>query len=296
METYQSNITQTIIDTINSIFNNLFSSIDNNLYSILDRLLFVDENMLTESFLENLLGDSFSKSLLVIANSLLIGFSLYYCFKLLFSHFSYLEIEKPTQFIFKLLIFGICINSSYFICEKILSINYLISSSICEVGKNIFNMDISFSNLLLELNSIIHIEESSFNIFSVDGLMKSFISLGLFNLIFSYSLRYILLKVFILITPFAFLTLINHSTSWFFKTWIRTLFGLLLLQSFVSIILLVIFSLQFNSQDLLSKFLYIGGIYALSKANSYVRELIGGISTDVSTNFNGFSHKMKLLN
>lgn len=294
METYQSNVTETIIETINSIFSNLFSSIDNNLYSILDKLLFINEDILKESFLENLLGNSFSKSLLIIANSLLFGFSLYYCFKLLFSHFSYLEIEKPYQFIFKLLVFGICINCSYFICEKILSINYLISSSICEVGKNIFNMDISFSNLLLELNSIISIEQNTFNIFSVDGLIKSFISFGLFNLVFSYSLRYVLLKVFILITPFAFLTLINRSTSWFFKTWLRSFLGLLLLQSFVSIILIILFSLEFNTANLFSKFLYIGGIYALSKANSYVKELIGGISTDISTNFSGISSKLKI--
>ena len=97
-----------------------------------------------------------------------------------------------------------------------------------------------------------------------------------------------------MITPFAFLTLINRSTSWFFKTWLRALLGFLLLQSFVSIILLVIFSLEFNSHDLFSKFLYIGGIYALSKANSYVRELIGGISTDISTNFSGITSKLKL--
>lgn len=293
METYQSNITQTIINTINSIFSNLFSSIDNNLYSILDKLLFINEDILKESFLQNLLGNSVSKSLLIIANSLLFGFSLYYCFKLLFSHFSYIELEKPYQFIFKLLIFGICMNCSYFICERIISINYLISSSICEVGKNIFHTDISFSNLILKLNSIISIEQNSFDIFSVDGLIKGFISLGLFNLVFSYALRYILLKVFILITPFAFLTLINHSTSWFFKTWLRTFLGLLLLQSFVSIILLVVFSLDFSSTDLFSKFLYIGGIFALSKANSYMKELIGGISTDISTNFNGFQNRLK---
>lgn len=293
METYQNNITQNIIDTINTIFNNLFSSIDNNLYTILDKLLFIDDKFLKESFLENLLGNSFSNNLLLIANSLLIAFSIYYCFKLLFSHFSYAEIERPYQFIFKLLFFGICTNFSYFICEKILFINYLISSSICEIGENILNTNISFSNLLLELNSIISIEQTSFNIFSVDGIIKSFISLGLFNLVFSYSLRYILLKVFVLITPFAILTLITKSTSWFFKIWIRTLFSLLLLQSFVSIILIIIFSLDFNSSNLFSKFLYIGGIYSLSKASFYIKELIGGISTDISSNFNGFSNTFK---
>lgn len=291
MEISQINITQIIINTINNIFNNLFSSIDNNLYSILDKLLFINEDILKDSFFEYLLGNSLSKSLLIICNSLLFGFSIYYCFRLLFSHFSYIEIEKPYEFIFKLIIFGILINFSYFLCEKILYINYLISSSICEIGKNLFGKEISFSSLLLDINSIIFIEEISFNIFCVDGLLKSFISLGLFNLIFSYSLRYIIIKVFILITPFAILTLINKSTSWFFKTWFRSLLSLLLLQSFVSLILLIIFSLNFNTNDLFSKFLYLGGIYALSKSNSYIKELIGGISTNVSANFNNFIKK-----
>lgn len=291
MENYQSNITQTIIDTINTIFNKLFSSIDNSLYSLLDNLFFIDENILKENYLKILLGNSVSKSLLILANSLLVGFCVYYCFKLLFSHFSYIELEKPHEFIFKLLIYGICINYSYFICEKLLYINNLISSSICEIGKNIFGNDISFSNLLLNINTIINIEKNTFNIFSIDGLLKSFISIGLFNLIFSYSLRYILIKVFVLITPFSILTLINKSTSWFFKTWFRSLISLLLLQSFVSIILLIIFSINFNNKDIFSKFLYLGGIYALSKSNNYIRELIGGISTNISSNINNFIKK-----
>lgn len=288
-----SNITETIISTINTLFSNLFSSIDNNLYSILDKFLFIDDNILHNSVFEKLLGNSVSNSLLIIANSLIIGFSLYYCFRLLFSHLSYLELEKPHHFIFKLIIFGVCVNNSYFICEQIIYINSLISSSICEIGKNVFNTEISFSNLILTLNSIISIEESSFNIFSVDGLIKSFISAGLFNLVFSYSLRYILIKVFVLISPFAFLTLINHSTSWFFKSWIRGFISLLLLQCFVSFVLLIIFSLDFSSQDLFSKFMCIGGIYALSKANQYVRELIGGISTDLSFNLSSIVSKFK---
>ena len=37
--------------------------------------------------------------------------------------------------------------------------------------------------------------------------------------------------------------------------------------------------------------MYIGGIYALVRANSYMQNLIGGISTDVSNNFN-FSNKL----
>ena len=285
-----SNITEIIINTINTIFSNLFSSIDNNAYSLLDNLTFINTDILNNSFFEKLFNSNINNSIIIIANSLLVGFIIYYCFKLLFSNLYYIELERPYQFIFKLIIIGICINCSYFICTQIISINNLISSSIQELGKNIFNKNMDFNNLIIELNSIIGVEEESFNIFSLDGIIKGFISIGLFNLIFSYSLRYILIKVFILLFPFSFLTLINNSTSWFFKTYIRSFLGLLLLQSLVAIIFLIIFSIDYNSGNLLSKLLYIGGVYCLIKANSYIKELIGGISTEFSSYFSNLKN------
>ena len=102
-----------------------------------------------------------------------------------------------------------------------------------------------------------------------------------------------MIKVFILISPFAFLTLTNHSTSWFFRSWIRNFIGLLLLQSLISFILLIIFSIDINNTDLFSKFMYIGGIYALTKANTYIREMIGGISTEITNSFSNIKSFIK---
>lgn len=280
------NITQTILNTINSIFNNLFSSLDNSMYGVLDDLAFINTDILKDTFFEKIFGTSSMNGLLLIANSLLIAFALYYCFRLLYSNFVSIQIENPYQFIFKLLIFGVTINCSYFICEKLVDINSLISSSIREIGENIFHQNISFSAFIQNLNSVISVDEVNFNLFSFDGLLKSFISVSLFNLLFSYALRYVMIKVFILLTPFAFLTLLNYSTSWFFKTWLRTILSLLLLQSFISIILLIIFSFQLNFSDVFSKLMCIGSVYALIRANSYMQHLVGGISTDISGNLN----------
>jgi len=177
-------------------------------------------------------------------------------------------------------------NCSYFFCKQLLTLNGFLSDAIRGIGSSLLGHEISFSELINELNSIISVGETDFNIFSFDGVIKGFISIGLFNLIFSYSLRFILVKIFILLTPFAILSLINQSTSWLFKTWFRTILSLLLQQSFISIILLILFSVDFNTENIFSKLVYIGGIYSLIKANSYMRSLIGGISTDVSTNFN----------
>lgn len=280
-----SNLTTSIIETINSIFKTLFSSIDTTIYSVLDELTFIDKNILNNSIFQKIFGSTGNNGLLVIANSLLVGFSLYYAIRLIYSYYMNLQIERPYQFIFKLLIFGIVMNCSYFICNQFIQINSFISDAIRTVGSNIFGHDISFSELINKLNYL-SIKENEFNIFSFDGLIKSFISISLFNLIFSYSLRYIMVKVFILITPFAILSLVNESTSWFFKTWLRTVLSLLLQQSLIAIILLIIFSFNFSSNNIISQLMSIGGIYALVRANSYIRSLIGGISTDVSNNFN----------
>jgi hypothetical protein len=293
MQENQLPIIQTISTTINSLFSSLFSSIDNNIYSILDDIVFVDSDILKDNFMNSFLGTSSTTGLIVIANSLLLGFSLFYIIRYFLSHYLSTDVEQPFQFIFKLFIFAILANSSYFIIELLLDINSLLSSSIRSVGEHVFGCNISFSQLILKLNNIITTDITTLNVFSLEGLLKSFISISLLNLLFTYSLRYVILKVFLLLTPFAFLTLINSSTSWFFKSWFKIVLSLLLLQSFVSIILLVIFSLDFSSPDMFSKIICVGAIYALSKANSFIRDLIGGISTEVSSNIGSLRYLIK---
>ena len=81
--TNSQNISQVIIDTINQIFSNLFSSIDNSMYGNLDNLAFINTDILHDSFFEKIFGTNSTNGLLLVANSLLIAFVLYYCFKLL---------------------------------------------------------------------------------------------------------------------------------------------------------------------------------------------------------------------
>lgn len=281
-----SSLTTNIIQTINSIFQTLFSSVDNSVYGILDELTFIDSNILNNSIFERIFGTNANNGLLIIANSLLFGFALYYAIRLIYSYYMNLQIERPYQFVFKLLIFGIIMNGSFSICQYFLELNSFVSEAIRNIGTNLFGYEISFSELIKQLNDMISIGETEFSIFSFDGIIKSFISIGLFNLIFSYSLRYIMIKLFILLTPFAILSLTNQSTSWFFKTWFRTILSLLMQQSFIALILLLIFSVNLSSTDVFSKLLCVGGIYALIRANSYMRTLIGGISTDISNNLN----------
>jgi hypothetical protein len=46
--------------------------------------------------------------------------------------------------------------------------------------------------------------------------------------------------------------------------------------------------MDYSSSNLLTKFIYIGGIYALIRANTFVREFIGGVSTEVKSNVGNY--------
>ena len=131
-------VANNIINTINTIFDNLFSSIDSNLYKELDKLVFIDSNILNDSLFDRIFGTSTSNGILLIANSLLIGFLIYFSIKFLMSNFVSSNVESPTQFIFKMIIYGICMNCSFFIIEQILNIN----SSVLEVLEKIYSMKI----------------------------------------------------------------------------------------------------------------------------------------------------------
>lgn len=282
--TNNANLSEVIINTINSLLGSLFSSIDNSVYDTLDSLAFLDTSILNDSFFERTFGQGSNSGLLFIANSLLTAVCIYYCFKLIYSHFTGIQIERPYQFVFKLLIFGIFINCSFFICELFIYFTSLISDAIRGIGSNLLGEEICFSNLIENLNSVVTTDANSLNVFSFDGLLKSLMSIGFISLLFTYSLRFIMVKVLLLLTPFALLTLINNSTAWFFKAWLKIFLSLLFIQPFISIILLIVFALDFNSPDVTSKILCVGAMYALMRANTYVTSFVGGISTNVSSN------------
>ena len=288
MET--NNITQVIIDTINNIFETLFASIDNNLYSVLDQITFINSDILNDKYFQDILGTSASSGILLIANVLLFAFILYYSIKFLLSHLTYDRIDKPSSFFIKMIIYAICMNSSFFVIQLFIDLMSNISLFIRSIGEDLFNQSICFSSLITNINSTISVDTSSLNIFTIEGLIKSILSLSLLNLVFTYSLRYILIKVFVLITPFAFLSLILSNTSWFFKAWLKNLFSLLFIQIIVSLILLLMFSVDFSNTDLFNKFIYVGGMYGLIRANSLVRDFIGGVSTTITQSVKSFAN------
>ena len=277
----QSQIVEIIITTINKIFNNIFSSINNSMFSKLDDFAFIDIKILDNKYIKSFIGDfSGGGKIIYLTDALLIAIALYFIIKYFFSAFSSVQTERPFQFIFKLFVFALIINFSYTICFCIINFTNLISSSLQELGKDVVHSNISFAELINKLNNKISISSSeNFDLFSFDGMIKTLASIGLLSLLLNYSVRYVLIMFFIISSPLAFLSLINYSTNWIFKAWFKSLFSLLVIQIFLPLIFIVIFSIDMNN-----KILFVGSIYTMTKINDYVRELFGGISSDFSHN------------
>lgn len=51
--------------------------------------------------------------------------------------------------------------------------------------------------------------------------------------------------------------------------------------------------MNINSNSLFSQLMYIGAIYALSKSNYFLKELIGGLSTDVNAHIGSIRSLIK---
>lgn len=283
MEQETINLTSTILNSINELFTQMFSSIDNSIYHLLDEIVFVTPEIINGNLFQKILGTTASDGILLICNSLILGFIIFYAINYLFSHLIYSKIDSPKQFIFKSIIFIAIMNSSLWICEQIINIISLITINISELGKTLFNSNINFSTFIDNLNKSLFSTSSNFNIFSFDGIIKSFTSFGLINLVFTYSLRYIMIQIFVLLCPFAFLSLITNKSEYFFKIWFKTFISLLLVQILLSLILLLAFTININSDSNISKLLYIGIIYALVRANTYIKEIFGGISTTINS-------------
>ncbi len=110
------------------------------------------------------------------------------------------------------------------------------------------------------------------------------LSISSFALLISFAFRYILIKLLILASPFAFLCLINKSTEGFLKSWYRSLLAMLLLQIIISALLIIPYALlKEDNNSIFNKLLIVGSISALLKSGQLVKEFLGGIG--IGTNF-----------
>ena len=279
-----------IESSLNSIFSKIFSSLDNSFFYILDNIAFINETITDNAIIKPLVGSGIKSGILAICNSFILGFLIFFSIRYLFSHIIYTKSETAKEFVFKLIIFSIFMNNSLWICKEIIKVFDICSSYIIYTVEEASNLKISFSEFINIINKSLFWTQDSSNLLSFSGIVKSFSSIGLVNLIFTFSLRYIMIIAFIIISPFAFLSLSTQKTSWIFTTWIKSFLSLLFYQVLISIILSIGFSFGSITPTLLSSVFYVGIILALQKSGYFISSLTGSINISSNNTLSSMKH------
>ena len=266
-----------IITNLNYLLEKVFKSIEGEIFKTLDKLTIIGPEILKEEPLKNIVFENKVNGLVIIANTLILFFVIYYVFKELIGIYNGNKIETIYVFIIRIIIVCIIVNFSYYICEEILNIFGILGESIDTYASDLINRKVTFENLK---DSIINIENIiNTDLVSLDGIIKGIISFGSVSILISFSVRYVTVIFLIIISPLAFVCLSSNLTSGIFNMWVKMLIVNLTLQ--IGIKLLIFIPLAYKNQnDIIYKIILVGTISLIYKFNIFIKELLARISNE----------------
>lgn len=266
-----------IITNLNYLLEKVFKSIEGEIFKTLDKLTIIGPEILKEEPLKNIVFENKVNGLVIIANTLILFFVIYYVFKQLIGIYNGNKIESIYVFIIRIIIVCIIVNFSYYICKEILNIFGILGESIDTYASDVINKKVTFENLK---DSIINIENIiNTDLVSLDGIIKGIISFGSVSILISFSVRYVTVIFLIIISPLAFVCLSSNLTSGIFNMWVKMLIVNLTVQ--IGIKLLIFIPLAYKNQnDIIYKIILVGTISLIYKFNIFIKELLARISNE----------------
>ena len=271
---------QDIINNFTVILEKLFKSVENQVFEVLDEIILIGPDILKSEPLKYIFFENKVNGLIIIANSFLLFFFIYYVLSNLISMYNGKNIPNMYSFIIRILLVAILVNCSYFICNQILEIFELFSESVEMFTKEICKQEINFVNLKEAIISLEDFMQS--DVLSLDGIMKGVLSFGALSILIQFSIRYVTIIFLLMISPFAFVSLMSDLTQEFFKTWMKLFVTNLLVQVVVKLLILIPL-LYKHTNHTMYKIILVGSIYLIYKTNQFVKELFAKFSSDVQS-------------
>ncbi|MDO4282118.1 MAG: hypothetical protein Q4D02_00615 [Clostridia bacterium] len=265
---------QDIISNLNMFSEKIFKVLEKEVYDILDNIIDVKPDILTKEPLKYFYVEGELNGIVILANALILLYVLHYVLTQIISIYNGKNVENIYHFLIRIIVIGILVNNSYFICGICLKIFDGISSGVDIFCQSYTNKEITFSMLKENIYQIENIEKSDF--LSIEGILKSMVSLGSISILITLSIRYVTVVILLLISPFAIIGLCSNITSGFSKMWLKTLIVNLSMQIFIKLIILI----PIVYKDLKSpmyKVILIGSLYLLYKINSFISSIFAKI-------------------
>lgn len=281
-----------MLENMNLIFSKLMESIDGTLVNVIDNIIFLKPDNIIDKGLLKILGTESSKGIISISITIALGILIFYALRYLISKLTLEKVEEPIPFVLKMIIIIAIIMSTTAIITEIMNWNSYITEEILNFQNNglfFHNKRITFKKFLVNINSQLKGNGNKFDLFTFDGVIKVYVSMTMLNLIFEYAIRYIMVKLFIVLAPLAMVTKISKKTEYIFTNWAKSFFVLLFMQNITAIILLIANNINLTGKDAVIKLINVGMIYVLVKVSFFMKELIGGIAIESNLPFRNFA-------
>ncbi len=269
---------QNIINSLNTVSEKLFKSIEGEVYEHIDKLINITPKIFKEQPLKNIFFQDKVNSLIIIANSLILFYIIYFVIQKIISLYNGNKSQGVYIFIIKLVIVSCLVTCSYNICEQIINLNSLFTNCIDGFVEEVTGKEPSFENLKESILSIDELVKS--DTLSLDGIIKGVISFGSISILINFAIRYVTIIFSIIISPFAFASLSSELTVGIFRTWIKTLFVLLISQVVIKFVILIPL-LYKDINSFTYKIILVGSVYIIYKINTFTKEIFLKITSDI---------------
>lgn len=266
---------QNVISNLNMLSEKVFKVLEREVYETLDIIIDITPEILNKEPLKSLFSKGDINGIIIIANALILLYILHYIITQIISIYNGKNIENIYQFLLKVIIIGILVNNSHFICEIILKVFNGLSNGINIFCKSFIKKDITFTVLKESIYQIKGIDKSDF--VSIEGLIKGMISFGSISALITLSIRYVTVILLILISPIALICLCSNTTKDITKVWFKMLFINLSIELFVKLIILIPIVYK-DTKSTIYKVILLGTLYLLYKINSFVEKIFSNLS------------------
>ncbi len=258
------------INNLNNIISKFYLSIKSDGYTIISNISDININIFNKQPLKLLYLEGNFKILMILVNVFIFAIVFYYAFKCILSLYSSTNIQNIYLFIIKLIIISILSINSFNICKEIIKFNYFISSFVQEFLEEISNEKMEYIFLEDNISSLDDFFKKADKV-SLNGIKDLIVCSYIIFLIIFLSIRYVIILLCVIFSPFVFICLINDKTRVIFDYWIK-IFTLNLSIQTINKVLIFIPIISKNENDIYFAIL-IGSILIMYKINKYIGEV-----------------------
>lgn len=220
---------ENILDNLNNILNIFYSSIKSQGYDFINKISIISPKIFEKEPLKSIFISKNLNNMILILNVIISGVVLYYVFKSIISLYSSTSINNIYYFVIKIIMISIISSNSLYICKEIININYMLSDTTKTFLEEVSNKKIDYSFLEDNISTL----DDFFNLADkggINGLKDMLICIYILALVIFFSIRYVVVNLCIIISPFVFLCLINDKSKSIFYFWAKILVFNLLIQ------------------------------------------------------------------